>query len=409
MATWPKNNKASTQYVDADTDLIGNSRPDLKKTIDNVNDIIDTFDIGGDSAAQLEDGDILQYQQDSAGGGRFVPLSSDTIGGSNSMLIPFTGWVVNNWSGITTGFRADDSAGSKHDFDRMALLGGAYYKRDPNKAGDLDLIPSEGTVYNSIAGASVTTATPTLNKPTGYSASSGNFAITVTNGIAANNSISNVEMNAGGPNDTINSTSNVNVMFGEGYESYITLPAGDYGLKMISRYDAEYSDTTHHARAQVLDGLLENNCEDFIQNNSVRESDVWIYNKTDNTHITDPRYKSGDHGIVTNTFTDLAKVTTGSMIQRFTLTGTKQIMIWTGANTSISASPFGNPDTPSGSRDFLGIRLSQASVLSGDVTGGTTNYTFSKQADSAGVGVGIPARYGWVTRLQQSWIEIVKY
>ena len=45
MATWPKNNKASTQYVDEDTDLIGNSRADLKKNIDNVNDIIDTFDL----------------------------------------------------------------------------------------------------------------------------------------------------------------------------------------------------------------------------------------------------------------------------------------------------------------------------------------------------------------------------
>ena len=93
MATWPKNNKASTQYVDEDTDLIGNSRPDLKKTIDNVNDIIDTFDLGGDSSGQIADGDILQYQQDSGGGGRFIPLSADQLGGSNTLLVPFTaGW-----------------------------------------------------------------------------------------------------------------------------------------------------------------------------------------------------------------------------------------------------------------------------------------------------------------------------
>ena len=408
MATWPKNNKASTQYVDEDTDLIGNSRADLKKNIDNVNDIIDTFDLGGDSSGQIADGDILQYQQDSGGGGRFVPLSADQLGGSNTLLVPFTGWVVNNWSGITSGFRAGDSSGNKHNFDRMALLGGAYYKRDPAAAGDLDLVASEGTVFNSISGASVTTATPTLNKPTGYSITGTNVNITITSGIATNSGGTNAQLNAGGTNDSIVSGSSKNVMFGEGYESYITLPAGNYFLKMISRYDAEYSDAVHHARAEVLSSgtQLEGNAEPFIMNSSVRSVDMWIYNKTDDTFITDPNFLFGEQGYVTNTFTDLDQVTTGSQGQRFTLTGTKQIMIWTGVNTQ-PGSNVNNGNTRGGdtNKDFLGFLLSQATTLSGDVVdvGGNTKAQFFKG------GTVLPARYGWVTRLPQSWIEIVKF
>ena len=399
MAEWPKNNKASTQYVDADTDLIGNSRPDIKKTIDNVNDIIDTFDIGGDSASQIADGDILQYQQDSAGGGRFVPLSSDTIGGANKMLIPFTGWVVNNWSGITTGYRGDDSAGSKHNFDRMALLGGAYYRRNSGTSGDLDLISAE-TSYSSIPSASVTTATPTLAKPTGYSATGTNVNISITNGIATNSLSTSAQLNAGGTNDSIVGGSSKNVMYGEGYDSYITLPAGSFFLRMIGRYDAEYTDTILHRRTSI--STLEKECENFIQVSSPRNNDMWIYNKTDDTFITDPRWTSSDHGYVVNTFTELDKVTTGSQGQIFTLTGTKQIMIWTGANTGITQSPFGNPSTPDNSSDFLGFFLSQSVVLSGDVSGGPTKYAFNKSS------VGLPARFGWVTRVPNTWIEITK-
>ena len=399
MAEWPKNNKASTQYVDADTDLIGNSRPDIKKTIDNVNDIIDTFDIGGDSASQIADGDILQYQQDSSGGGRFVPLSSDTIGGSNKMIIPFTGWVVNNWSGITTGYRGDDSAGSKHNFDRMALLGGAYYRRDPVKSGDLDLISAE-TSYSSIPSASVTTATPSLNKPTGYSATGTNVNISITNGIATNSQSTSAQLNAGGSNDSIVGGSSKNVMFGEGYDSYITLPAGSYFLRMISRYNAEYTDSVHHRRISTTQ--IESDCEDFLQVSTPRENDMWIYNKTDDTFITDPRFSSGDHGFVNNTFRELDQVTTGSQGQIFTLAGTKQIMIWTGANTGITQSPFGDPNAPSVGNDFLGFFLSQSVVLSGDVAFGPTNYVFSKS------NVGLPSRLGWVTRVPNTWIEITK-
>ena len=194
-------------------------------------------------------------------------------------------------------------------------------------------------------------------------------------------------------------------MFGEGYESYITLPAGNYFLKMISRYDAEYSDSVHHARAEVLNSgasKLEGNAEPFIQNTAARDVDMWIYNKTDDTFITDPNLKFGEQGYVTNTFTDLDQVTTGAQGQRFTLAGTKQIMIWTGVNTQTGSTIHGN--TPDPNFDFLGFHLSQTTTLSGDVdVQDNVRAYFSKS------GTVLPARYGWVTRLPQSWIEIVKF
>lgn len=48
---WPSSNKASTTHVDAGTDRISNAREDIKKNIDNVNDIIDYY--GPDGAYDI--------------------------------------------------------------------------------------------------------------------------------------------------------------------------------------------------------------------------------------------------------------------------------------------------------------------------------------------------------------------
>lgn len=53
---WPSGSKAGTTNVDQSSDKIRLARPDIKQNIDNVNAIIDTFDIGTPS-----DGDTLLY------------------------------------------------------------------------------------------------------------------------------------------------------------------------------------------------------------------------------------------------------------------------------------------------------------------------------------------------------------
>ena len=85
MATWPAGTKAPTTNCDAGTDSPRLFRSDAKQNIDNVNAIIDMFNIDSPSANQ-----ILKYN---SGNARFELASDDT--GTNS--------------GIT--FAGDDSAG----------------------------------------------------------------------------------------------------------------------------------------------------------------------------------------------------------------------------------------------------------------------------------------------------------
>jgi hypothetical protein len=57
MTTWPSGNKAVTTTTDAVSDTISGAREDINKTISNVNDIIDIFNI----PASPTDNHILKY------------------------------------------------------------------------------------------------------------------------------------------------------------------------------------------------------------------------------------------------------------------------------------------------------------------------------------------------------------
>ena len=56
MPTWPSSNKASTDSIDQGTDNPNTSRAQIKKDIDNINTIIDTFDF-----TNVANGDALIY------------------------------------------------------------------------------------------------------------------------------------------------------------------------------------------------------------------------------------------------------------------------------------------------------------------------------------------------------------
>ena len=76
MATWPSGTKAGTSNLDAGTDSPRLARPDIKQIVDNVNSIIDMFNIDSPSANE-----ILKYN---SGNARFE-LGSDT--GSNGINV----------------------------------------------------------------------------------------------------------------------------------------------------------------------------------------------------------------------------------------------------------------------------------------------------------------------------------
>ena len=71
MATWPSGTKAGTTNLDAGTDSPRLARPDIKTNVDNVNAIIDMFNIDSPSANQ-----ILKYNSSNA---RFE-LGTDSTG-----------------------------------------------------------------------------------------------------------------------------------------------------------------------------------------------------------------------------------------------------------------------------------------------------------------------------------------
>lgn len=83
MATWPSGSKASTTNLDAGTDKPSLARADIKQNVDNVNDIIDMFNISSPS-----DGQILKYNTSNT---RFELATDDTgAGGGITTVAPGT-------------------------------------------------------------------------------------------------------------------------------------------------------------------------------------------------------------------------------------------------------------------------------------------------------------------------------
>jgi hypothetical protein len=79
MATWPSATKASTANLDSGTDSPASARADLKTNVDNVNSVIDMFNISSPSNEQ-----ILQYSSANA---RFELA---TAGGGGFPIVVFT-------------------------------------------------------------------------------------------------------------------------------------------------------------------------------------------------------------------------------------------------------------------------------------------------------------------------------
>lgn len=80
---WPSSTKAGTTNVDNGSDKPSLARPDIKQNIDNVNAIIDTFNISSPN-----DGDLLQY---STSTGQWEQVASSSVGTDLSMVFLQTG------------------------------------------------------------------------------------------------------------------------------------------------------------------------------------------------------------------------------------------------------------------------------------------------------------------------------
>jgi hypothetical protein len=119
MTTWPSGNKAVTTTTDAATDSISGARVDINKTISNVNDIIDIFNI----PSSPTDNHILKYNSST---GKF-DVEADTGGGSGIALTDLSvstqsasgngSLAYNNSTGVFTFTPAATFTSFNSDFD----------------------------------------------------------------------------------------------------------------------------------------------------------------------------------------------------------------------------------------------------------------------------------------------------
>ena len=297
--------KASTANVDQGSDKISLARADIKQNIDNVNEIIDHLGEG-----------------------------------NNTLVIPLTGFVV-----VKSAVEGDSGA----DNYRMALLGGAYRLR--GQTNNANTLTASASSYGGIPGASVNTATPTVVNPTGYSFSGTNYAANITSGLLTNTGSQPLDQAFGSVDLANGETCYVN--YGEGYDSYVTLPAGTYRIKVLSTINS------------VTNGLR--------PTDSIDDFNIW--NKTDSSSITSTNIDIADWS------KDAAEV--------FTLAAQKDIQF------------FNSYDGGSLPSDKLNSSIS-ATTITGDVENSGTSMTNVVWSPN------IPESLGWVDLVPNVYIEISK-
>ena len=155
MATWPTGTKAGTTHLDSGTDSPRLARPDIKQNVDNVNSMIDMFNIDSPT-----NGQILKYNTSNA---RFE-LDTDATGSAVS----------------ATTFVGDDSTGTAVNPGETFKIAGAT---GISTAVSGDTITITGTAqdftYASLTGAPTTISS--FTNDSGYITDDGNGDLTITN------------------------------------------------------------------------------------------------------------------------------------------------------------------------------------------------------------------------------------
>lgn len=216
MATWPAGTKAGTTNLDAGTDSPRLARPDIKQNVDNVNAIIDMFNIDSPSANQ-----ILKYNSSNA---RFE-LGTDNTGSS---------------AGIT--FAGDDSAGINiADGGQLYIQGGTNITTSTN---------SDGTL--TITGAAIPTNTNELTNGAGFITDNGNGDITFTGSTITSPSNADITLDPAGTGDiNLNATARFNV----GYKEDINALTSSTGITVDASLASVHTVTLAHNTTFTISNL----------------------------------------------------------------------------------------------------------------------------------------------------------
>jgi hypothetical protein len=162
MATWPTGTKAGTTHLDSGTDSPRLARPDIKQNVDNVNSVIDMFNIDSPT-----NGQILKYNTSNA---RFE-LDTDATGSAVS----------------ATTFVGDDSTGTAvNPGETFKIAGGTNI----TTAVSGDTVTITGTAqdftYAALTGTpTIPTVVSDLTNDSGFITDDGNGDLTITNSTIA--------------------------------------------------------------------------------------------------------------------------------------------------------------------------------------------------------------------------------
>lgn len=144
MATWPSASKASTTNLDSGTDSPASARADIKQNVDNVNSIIDMFNIDSPSNNQ-----ILKYNTSNS---RFE-LASDTDTGITDIVQDTTPQLGGNLD-LNSYKITNTSVGTPHisleagDGGDVIIEAGALIPKEGILLNTADLLISAGSTYN---------------------------------------------------------------------------------------------------------------------------------------------------------------------------------------------------------------------------------------------------------------------
>ena len=215
MATWPSGTKASTANLDSGTDSPRLARADIKQNVDNVNAVIDMFNISSPSNNQ-----ILKYSTANA---RFE-LGSDDAGSSGDIT-----------------FVGDDSSGTAVSLNETFKI-----------AGGTNITTAVSGDTLTITGATIPTNTNELTNGAGFITDNGNGDITFVGSTITSPSNADITLDPAGTGDiNLNATARFNV----GYKEDINALTSSTGITVDASLASVHTVTLAHSTTFTISNV----------------------------------------------------------------------------------------------------------------------------------------------------------
>ena len=216
MATWPSGTKASTANLDSGTDSPRLARADIKQNVDNVNAVIDMFNISSPSNNQ-----ILKYSTANA---RFE-LGSDDSGSSGDIT-----------------FVGDDSSGTAVSLNETFKI-----------AGGTNITTAVSGDTLTITGATIPTSTNELTNGAGFITDNGNGDLTITGSTIASPSNADITLDPSGTGDiNLNAIARFNV----GYKEDINSLTSSTSISVDAATASVHTVTLAHAATFTISNMV---------------------------------------------------------------------------------------------------------------------------------------------------------